>query len=280
MIWRSPEIKQFRARKSMNPNVTCLRIFPGITEATVRAVLSPCVQGVVMETFGSGNAPDNRPDLLEAIKSACDRGVVIVNISQCRTGVVSDIYATGKALGRAGVVAGLDMTTECALTKLAYLLGQEDLSPDDVRKLVGTSLRGELTKPIYKETSHPPRLSSALSQLYDQLLLTLSMQHQFDALLASHFFHLAASQNDICAMRKVLQHGGIIDSPDYLGMTPLMVAVNCGCLEATEWLLKQGASVHVKDNRGHTALNHALHGESEQHIRIADLLHQAGAIDC
>lgn len=88
-----------------------LRLFPGITAATVRAFLSPPVQGVVLETFGAGNAPQ-RTDLMEALKEACDRGVVIVATSQCAKGSVSNAYETGRALQAVGVASGGDMTTE------------------------------------------------------------------------------------------------------------------------------------------------------------------------
>ena len=71
----------------------------------------PPVRGVVLETFGAGNAPQ-RPDLLEAIKEACNRGVIVVAISQCVKGSVSDAYETGRTLLQAGVVPGSDMTPE------------------------------------------------------------------------------------------------------------------------------------------------------------------------
>ena len=77
----------------------------------MRAFLAPPTQGVVLETYGAGNAPQ-RPDLIGALKDACDRGVVIVSISQCAKGSVSDAYETGRSLLSAGVVSGGDMTPE------------------------------------------------------------------------------------------------------------------------------------------------------------------------
>jgi len=71
----------------------------------------PPIRGVVLETFGAGNAPQ-RSDVMEALKEACDRGVVVVAISQCAKGSVSDAYETGRSLLRAGVVPGSDMTPE------------------------------------------------------------------------------------------------------------------------------------------------------------------------
>jgi lysophospholipase len=88
-----------------------LRLFPGITAPTVRAFLMPPIRGVVLETFGAGNAPQ-RADLIQSLKEACDRGVVVVAISQCAKGSVSDAYESGRTLMQAGVVPGGDMTPE------------------------------------------------------------------------------------------------------------------------------------------------------------------------
>jgi 60kDa lysophospholipase len=81
-VWKPRSIDRFSAHKKMQPSVASLRLFPGITEATVRAFLSPPICGVVLETYGSGNAPSNRPELLKIIQEACERGIIIVNCSQ------------------------------------------------------------------------------------------------------------------------------------------------------------------------------------------------------
>ena len=100
-------------------NPATLRLFPGITALAVRAFLAPPIQGVVLETFGSGNAP-NRRDLLDVLQEACSRGVVIVAISQCAKGSVSDAYETGRALLETGVVPGGDMTPEVRYHLMLY----------------------------------------------------------------------------------------------------------------------------------------------------------------
>lgn len=94
-----PGLRPFRAHKALSSKVATLRVFPGITGAAVRAFLGAGdVRGVVLESFGAGNAP-RREELLGAFREAADRGVVIVNVSQCKTGAVApDIYETGRAL--------------------------------------------------------------------------------------------------------------------------------------------------------------------------------------
>ncbi|KAF9146603.1 hypothetical protein BGX30_012839 [Mortierella sp. GBA39] len=143
-VIRPTSLSRFRAHKSMNPNVASLRLFPGITETTIRTFLAPPIQGVVLETYGAGNAPSTRADLIAALKEACDRGVVIVNCTQCKRGLVTDAYQTGKVLYNAGVIPGNDLTPECALTKLSYLLGH-NLPIAKVREMMTKNMRGELT---------------------------------------------------------------------------------------------------------------------------------------
>ncbi len=135
-----------RVHGSLSPHVAALRLYPGITRVVLENFLRPPLAGLVLETFGSGNAPDRDAELLAALREASDRGVVIVNVTQCLRGRVSPSYAAGRALMDAGVVPGADMTPEAALTKLAHLLAQ-DLPIDEVRARASRSLAGELTEP-------------------------------------------------------------------------------------------------------------------------------------
>ncbi|SCZ93091.1 BZ3500_MvSof-1268-A1-R1_Chr6-2g08455 [Microbotryum saponariae] len=173
VVWNEvlrPGLRPFRAHKSLSANVATLRIFPGITGKAIRAFLGPEIKGVVLESYGAGNAP-RREDLLSAFREAADRGVVIVNVSQCAIGSVSEIYETGRALVAVGIAGGADMTVECALAKLAYLLSKPDLTPAQVRKLMGHSLRGELTvqspAPTY---SSPVPAGDRLRTLFSRVL--------------------------------------------------------------------------------------------------------------
>jgi L-asparaginase len=99
-----------------------------------------------METFGSGNAP-RKEWFLKMLREAVERGIVIVNITQCVGGCVEmHRYDTGKQLLEAGVVSGYDSTTESAVTKLMFLFGQ-GMSAEKVKEHLGCSLIGEVTIP-------------------------------------------------------------------------------------------------------------------------------------
>lgn len=126
--------------------VSAFRLFPGLGAPTLENVLSSPVQGVVLECFGAGNAPEDEA-ILAVLREATDRGVVVVAVPQPLHGTADlDLYATGQVLAEAGVVSGYDMTTEAALAKLYYLFEQGH-GPETVRAEVQTNLRGELTPP-------------------------------------------------------------------------------------------------------------------------------------
>ena len=127
------------------PLVGVLKLFPGISAGMAASFLRPPLQAAVLEAYGVGSAPDHDAGLIAAFAQAEAQGIVIVDVTQCRQGVVNlSSYSTSAPLVRAGVLGGLDLTTEAALTKLFYLFGR-GYTPDQVKAQVQIDLRGELT---------------------------------------------------------------------------------------------------------------------------------------
>ena len=145
-LWRpDPLIAKPRMHPGMRTEVAWVPLFPGMPMEGLRRTLEwEDLRGVVLATFGSGNAPTSQV-LRDLLREARDRGVTMVNVTQCgHGGVHPELYATSHMLAGCGVIPGRDMTTEAALTKLMHVLAQTD-DPERIRELMTSNLRGELT---------------------------------------------------------------------------------------------------------------------------------------
>jgi L-asparaginase len=140
-----PNFKKLIVRSMSNANVGLLKLFPGISEAFVNDIFhSKGLQGLVMETFGSGNTPTDAW-FIKAMKNAIDNGLIIYVVTQCKGGSVNiGKYETSTHLATIGAISGYDITTEAAITKMMYLLGNV-ASKDEIKRLLSVNLRGEMT---------------------------------------------------------------------------------------------------------------------------------------
>ncbi len=146
MLLRPESEGPLRPAYAMDDAVSVAFLYPGITEEVLRAQLgSKAVKGIVLRTFGAGNAP-TEAWFTKLLAETVSSGKVIVNVTQCPAGGVEEKrYATGDALAKAGVVSGLDMTCEAALTKMMHLFGS-GLSSEEVSRYMTEPLAGELTR--------------------------------------------------------------------------------------------------------------------------------------
>jgi L-asparaginase len=140
-----PSYQRLRVYKNLDSNVVILKIFPGISENVVNSILNAeGLKGVVLETYGAGNAPTDSW-FINQLEAAIDKGMLILNVTQCKQGSVEmGRYETSAELNRIGVIGGYDITVESALTKMMFVLGSGLIREEQI-KLLQTSLRGEMT---------------------------------------------------------------------------------------------------------------------------------------
>lgn len=211
-----------------------------------------------------GNVPggvDGR--LTEVIRSAVDRGIIVVNVSQCVNGFVSPVYAPGTQLGRMGVIFGLDLTAEAALAKLSHLLALPNLTQKDIVAQFSRSLRGEMTEIAHPSFSHPTPPLDAASRL-------TATESAFTAL------GYAIKNGEIDVVKQLLEGEGsqLLKTADYAGNTAVHLAAVSGNTEIMLELLKRGASVHERNRADNSPLFLAtLSGKDD----CAQLLKTAGA---
>lgn len=144
-LWRTKSIRPLKVQYTLDNSVMFIDLNPGITETILQHQLNtPNIKGIVLKTYGAGNAPTYQW-FTQIIKEAVDRGIIILNVTQCvNGGVQPSLYMSGNQLASTGVISGHDITSEAALTKMMYLFGL-GLSTDEVKQYLNCSICGEVT---------------------------------------------------------------------------------------------------------------------------------------
>ncbi|KAF1954234.1 asparaginase-domain-containing protein [Byssothecium circinans] len=283
LIYRPTDMLPFSIQTKLDTaHVACLRIFPGMKPEMVDAVLRlEGLRGLVLETFGAGNAPGGADSAMTRILAdAVKRGIVIVNVTQCLSGSVSPLYAPATILGRAGVVFGMDMTSEAALTKLAYLLALPDATPEEVAKRMSVSVRGELTETTRTHFEHP-KMSGALTPEVSSLtalgyaIQKGNFQQTRDIIRSEPRWllndadynlntpvHLAATGPNVDILRDFLEQGASVHLRNRSGNTPLFLAAAAGLRDHVEIL--KGAGAHLHTDETAAASMHASEGDGSE----------------
>ncbi|XP_071538280.1 L-asparaginase-like isoform X2 [Panulirus ornatus] len=285
-VFRPTHLEKFTVFDRLNRHVGLLRIFPSISAETVRSFLQPPMAGAVIQTYGAGNMPSNRTDIMEVLKEATQRGVILVNITQCMHGAVDNIYETGEALVDAGVMAGLDMTPEAALTKLSYVLAKKKWDYETKKKMMTRNLRGEMTVVAQDDENYNHELD-VVSSIARALQLSSGddVEHVKELLIPTLFLS-AVVNSDLGRLEEIYQHESATLGQ---GATPgartgkEVKQESCGTDAGLRREMRQksccattgeGMEINFKDASSWTPLHMAC---SEGHLDVVTWLLQHGA---
>ncbi|CAH1163595.1 unnamed protein product [Phaedon cochleariae] len=138
----------FKVHTDLDVKVAKIAVFPTLSYDMLKSILDSSIRGLVLETYGTGNLPSQRTDLIGLLKKAVDKEILIINVTQCSRGMVGDaLYETGKIADEIGIIAGEDITGEAALAKLSYVLAIPKMTYQQRVEKMKANLRGEITIP-------------------------------------------------------------------------------------------------------------------------------------
>ncbi|KAH8243139.1 hypothetical protein KR032_004745, partial [Drosophila birchii] len=263
-IFRPCSVGKFSVHSELDKDVGLLRLYPGISVNVMRAVLSEPMKGVVLQTYGEGNCPTQQEKLLEELKEAVCRGVLIVNITQCPTGTVNTNSEAGKMFREMGIIPGYDMTAEAALTKLAYVLSKPQWDLTNKKKVMLLSLRGEMT------TNKVAKINDI--DLLEGVARTLHMSAGMEQRQMCSTFYPALVAAAVCAgdvnkLSDLKAYGANLCDTNCDGRSALHLACFLGKINCVCYLITAGCPLNVHDRFNRTPLHEAIDTDNHQVIQ-------------
>jgi 60kDa lysophospholipase len=266
-----PPTNEFTYFEDIDSHISVVKFFPIIKDSTFESFFKPFVKAVIIETYGAGKLPKDRERIVSIIQEADKRGVIIVNVSQCRKGTGFNLE--GDFLAKNGVVNAGDMTVECCLAKLSYLLGKGYLSTE-IKTLIRESLRGEINTSLKGSSMHSSRFVDALLNLMDK-----ENENEENLMIASTLLPTVINElvekNNLTILKKMKNIIKMINFSKFGKKNPLHIAAIEGHLDIIKFLLKCRVNINEIDEDKFTPLNYAC---SNRHREVAYFLKSQGAI--
>lgn len=267
---KKEEKEDFNVLTLKNNKVLIIKYFPTIADEMIEKIFDPDNKAIIVETYGSGNLPNNRKKLVSSLLQLSKSDILIVNVSQCRKGFLSVNYEVGKQLERFGIIYASDMTVECVLAKVTYLLSK-NYSILEIKQKIGENLRGELTQIENEQFSMANKnlmvniknlmASSEINE--DEMFEAVNQELVISMVKSNRLDELKKLNFDLKALFE-WKSNRIKD-----GKSPIHYACEFGLLDMLNYLIDSKLKISVIDNYGNSPLYYAcLNGHEEVASRI------------
>lgn len=248
-----PPTEEFAFFENLESRITVIKMFPIIKDSTFESYFKPFIKAVIIETYGTTKFPKHRPKLISIIEEALKRGVIIINVSQSRKN--SGFNAEDEPLETFGILSAVDMTVECCLAKLSYLLGK-GYSNQEVKALFKENLRGEMTIFQPELSLHSNKFVNALLTIMNENKKNEENYNLASTLLPTIINELVEKNNYslLVKLKKIIK---LTNFKHFGRKNPLHYAAINGNLQMAKFLLKCQININEIDDCQYTPLNYA-----------------------